>query len=136
MFTTKIRVVDNEFYIAWCYPEERLIHHRFKQFCSGDDFRKSLTMAVEAFETYNCRKWLSDDRDFTGSLAPDDWNWGETNFVDRTVAAGWKYSAMVMPASALAKISTMSLVCYFSSKGVEAKYFVDIEKAEAWIRSK
>ena len=128
-----ISVVDNDVYSAWCYPTKSLIQHKWHQYCFGDVFRSNMTKAMDAFEKYNCTKWLSDDRDFAGALHPDDWKWGEVYFTDRLVPKGWKYSAMVLPATGLAKISTTALINYFASKGLEARFFSDFNEAKKWI---
>ena len=133
MAEDKITVVDNEFYIAWCYPTQRLIHHQWQKHCVGDDFRKSITGAVEAFEKYNCFKWLSDDRKFDGVLHPDEWTWWETHFTDRAIKAGWKYFAMVFPTKAIAKMSSTALTKYFIARGVETGFFTEFEEAQKWI---
>ncbi len=133
MTENKITVVDNNVYIAWCYPERRLIHHQFRTYCKGDAFRSSITKALEAFEKYKCYKWLSDDRNFMGVLNPEDWKWGETNFTDRAIALGWKYSAMVLPEQMIAKLSTMALSNVFAAKGLTANFFSDFDQAQKWI---
>ena len=126
MSQTKITVVDTDTFTAWCYTAKGLIHHQFHKPCRGDDFRTPMLQAVEAFEKYHCTKWLSDDRRF-GPLDPEDWKWGEVYFTDRIVKKGWKYSAMVLPEDAFAKISTSALIDYFDAKGVEAKIFAGLE---------
>ena len=132
----KITVVDTEFYTAWCFPEKRLIQHQWHRYCSGEDFRESMAKVVSAFEQYNCYKWLSDDREFLGAVAHEDWQWCDTEFLGHGIWERWKYSAIVMPEALLAKISLQSLVGYFASKGVEAMYFSDFNEAETWIGEK
>lgn len=132
----KITIVDSEFYAAWCYPDAGLIHHQWQKHCSGNDFRDSLTAAVSAFEKFNCFKWLSDDSKFNGTIQPDDWKWGEIHFTNRIIEVGWKYSAMVMPAKTLARISETALCNYLASRGVDTKFFTEIDKAIEWIGSK
>ena len=134
MSVEKITVIDDVNYTAWCYPKQRLIQHEWHQYCMGDSFRKSMTVAFAAFEQYNCDKWLSDDRHFLGAIAPEDWQWCESEFSGRGIWARWKFSAMVMPASALARISLQSLITYFASKGVDARFFSDFDEAATWIR--
>jgi hypothetical protein len=132
----KITVVDDAYYTAWCYPTKRLIHHQFHKYCYGDVFRTNLIKATEAFETYNCFKWLADDRNFSGALHQDDWEWGAVNFTPRAVEAGWKYYAMVLSEKAIAMMRQNQLVEYFASKGVRTQLFTKLEEAEEWIDSK
>ena len=136
MAQERITIMDNDLYSAWCYPAKGLIQHKWHRYCGGDDFRKCLGAAMDALEKYHCDKWLSDDREFTGAMSHEDWQWCETTFSGRSIWEIWKYSAIVMPAPILAKISLQSLIAYFSSKGVEAKYFADFDEAQAWIAKK
>ena len=133
---SRLTVIDNEFYTAWCYPRKGLIHHQWHRYCVGENLRNALTEAVEAFRKHKCSKWLSDDRKFGGVLHPDDWKWGETHFTDRIIEAGWKYSAMVLPEEAIAKLSTSALNEYFAARGVEAKFFTQLLDAQQWIYQK
>jgi hypothetical protein len=135
MTIEKITIVDNEFYTAWCFPTKRLIQHQFHQYCYGDDFRTNLIKAAEAFENYNCIKWLSDDRKH-GTLHQDDWAWGEIHFTPRIIKAGWKYYAMVLAPKVIAAMRQASLVEYFKSKGVTAEMFTELKEAEKWLDSK
>lgn len=129
----EIKIVDNEFYTAWVIPEYRMISHVWHKHCKGDTWRNNITSAADAFEKHNCIRWLSDDRRFLGTLDPEDWKWGDIHFSARCQAAGWKYFAMVLPESGMAKISIRAVCNAFASHGVETEAFTDYAKAFSWI---
>lgn len=136
MTLEKITVVDTEVFTAWCFPTKRLIHHQFHRYCYGEIFRANLIKATEAFEQYNCFKWLADDRGFTGALHPDDWEWGAVHFTPRAIKAGWKYYAMVLPDKVIAAMRQSQLVEHFAALGVKTRMFTKLAEAQEWIDSK
>jgi hypothetical protein len=128
--------LDDEYLTIWCYPAQGLLHHRWKKFCTGEPFRQYLLRSAEAFEKHNCFKWLSDDREFNGAVATEDWKWGQVHFAQRCVDAGWKYHALVLPEKALAKTSIRALTIYFTQMGIEIQVFADPSPAQKWIAGK
>ena len=124
-----IQVVNNEFYSAWFAPEYKMIHHMWKRYTTGETWRSNMTAAADAFEQYHCDRWLSDDRRFLGTLSQEDWAWGDVNFSKRCRDLGWKYFAMVLPKSGMAKVSIRAVCNAFSAHGVETEAFTEYRKA-------
>jgi hypothetical protein len=131
----KMTIIDNAFCSTWCFPTKRLMQHQWHKFCYGEDFRNVMTQAAEAFEKYNCIKWLSDDRNF-GAIHPDDEAWGKAYWFPRVLTAGWKYHAMVLPVSIIGHMSLTAMVDFFAEQGVQAKVFSDPDEAMKWLDSK
>ncbi len=127
-----ITIVDNEYAISWCYPKEKIIHHQFRKFTYGDEFRSILIQNAEAYEAHHCDKWLSDDRKL-GILHPDDKAWGDKNWITRMMKAGWKYWALLLPVNITGQMSMKRLAEEFSQLGVVVKFFTDPDEARQWL---
>lgn len=136
MKSNEIQFVDNEFYTAWYVPDYSMIRHVWHQHCKGETWRNIMTLAADAFVGHNCFKWLADDRKFLGAMTPEDWAWAEVNFAKRCREAGWKYFAMVLPDSGMAKVSIRAVCNAFSANGIETEAFTDYVKAYVWITTR
>jgi hypothetical protein len=125
-------ILDNELITVWFYPERKLIHHRMKAVCHGQDFRDALTKGVEAMEQHKAVKWLSDDR-LNGALPAEDEAWATTTWFPRTKAAGWKYWAIVAPEKVIGQVNMSKFMLMYADLGVNARMFSDPDLAFAWI---
>jgi hypothetical protein len=128
-------IIDNEYATLLYYPDTKIVAHKFHKFFTGRQLRDVLNKGTELLETHGAQKWLSDDRDFK-ALHPDDRVWGHTDWNPRTIKAGWKYWAVVVPHDAIGQMSTQRLVETFSKLGVEARTFTDPDEAMRWLESK
>jgi hypothetical protein len=123
---------DNEYGTMWYYPEDKIVHHQYKKFMSGDVFHNFLLKGTEAMKKFGLTKWLSDDRE-NPVLTTEDIKWGETNWFPQTLQAGWKYWAIVQPKAAIAKMNTDKIVEQYGKAGIVAKYFTDPDEAYRWL---
>lgn len=131
---SKTVVEENEFATMWYHPEEKIIHHEYKKFMSGDVFHNFLLKGTETMKKNGASKWLSDDRE-NSVLTTEDIKWGETNWFPQTLQAGWKYWAIVQPTAAIAKMNTDKIVKQYGEAGIVAKYFTDPDEAFKWLAS-
>jgi hypothetical protein len=128
-------IIDNEYATLLYYPDTKIVAHKFHKFFTGRQLRDVLNKGTELLATHGAQKWLSDDRDFT-ALHPDDREWGHADWNPRTIKAGWKYWAVVVPHDVVGQMSTQRLVETFSELGVEARAFTDPDEAMRWLESK
>ena len=129
-----VKIMDNVYATMWCYPEKKMIHHQYNKYMTGKNFQDFLMKGTEAMRKYKATKWLSDDRK-NPVLAPSDLEWGQKYWFPETLAAGWKYWAIVQPKAALAKMTMDDLVKDYESYGVKAKFFDDPDEAMKWLES-
>ncbi|HEQ71555.1 MAG TPA: hypothetical protein ENN69_03620 [Spirochaetia bacterium] len=125
-------VVDTPNACLWYYPDTKIIHHKFKQFMHGKEFRDFMTKAADTFIEKGSVKWLSDDRG-NSALKQDDIQWGLENWTPRVMQGGWKYWALLMPDKALGKMNMRHLVEEYGKRGVTVEIFDDLEEAYAWL---
>ncbi|MBN2527473.1 MAG: hypothetical protein JXR76_13855 [Deltaproteobacteria bacterium] len=116
----------------WVYPKHCIMHHQLHHFFYGLAFRSILTASLDAFETYNCTKWLSDDRNF-GAILPDDKAWGDDVWRPRMLEAGWKFWAMVPPSKVTGKMNIQKMVEEYMALGVSSAFFTQPEEALDWL---
>jgi hypothetical protein len=127
---SRILVFDSTLITVWAYPGRRLIHHRMKSFCHGDEFRGGLNRGLEALQRYRATKWLSDDR--ANSVLPEDEAWAAQDWFPRAKAAGWTHWAMV-PAGVLGHNRASRFVKNYLELGISARMFSDLDDAMKWL---
>ncbi len=127
-------VIDNPFVTLRYHPEKKIVHHQLHKFIFGKEFREFLLAGTDVMKKNQARKWLSDDRANT-VLSKEDADWGQTNWFPQTLAAGWKYWAIVQPEKVLAQAGMERLVAQYSALGVTAKFFTDPDEAMKWLES-
>jgi hypothetical protein len=130
----RIAVVDNSRIAVWVYPDRRMIHHRMKAFCFGNDFREALTRGTEAMQRHGATKWLSDDR-ANGALPPDDGVWATEVWFTQTKAAGWKHWAIVLPTKILGQSSLARYAKLYAEMGITTRMFADPNEAMRWLEA-
>ena len=127
-------VLQNGFATLVYHATFKIVHHTLHKPVSGAPFREVLTRGVELFERYGANKWLSDDRG-NGALHPDDGKWTMEVWSARTVAAGWKYWAIVMPTKMVAQLSMSSFIKNYSQAGITVQVFLNTDEALQWLQS-
>ena len=125
-------VFDNDFITVWCDQENGIVSHEMHKPTSGQVLHDALEAGLEAFCRVGATKWLSDDR-MSGVLPEEDFEWGTGGWEDRVIAAGWKYWAMVPPASCREQMCSQRLIDIYASAGVVARAFSDPQMAEQWL---
>jgi hypothetical protein len=93
---TEITVIHTEYATLLYHPDAKIVHHTFHKPISGQEFRNVLDSGTKMMQEYGATKWLSDDRK-NSVLTPEDTQWSFTDWFPRTLQAGWKYWALVVP---------------------------------------
>jgi hypothetical protein len=91
-----------------------------------------LDRGVELLKEHGATKWLSDNR----AMEPHnkaDGEWVNTNWLPRAIAAGWKFWALVVPDSTMARMNMSQFVEEFYNHGVRVMVFIDIDEAMHWL---
>jgi len=126
-------VYESDYAIVRAYPETKIVHHEIKKFIFGEHFKDMMLKGAEAFEKYQCTKWLSDDR-HNSALRPEDRQWGEEVWEPRIIESGWKAWALVMPEKVIGQMNMKQIVERYASMGIEVKAFTDPEEALTWLK--
>ena len=126
-------ILANEQATLVYHVNPKIVHHTLHKPITGAPFREVLIRGVEQFEHNGAHKWLSDDRG-NGALHPDDGKWAMEIWSPRTIAAGWKYWAIVMPDAALGRANMRRFIREYADRGVEVKIFESPEDALEWLK--
>lgn len=127
-------IIDNKYATMWYYPDKKIVAHHIKRFIYGEDFQKFLLAGTEVMRERNANKWLSDDRD-SPVLRREDTDWGAANWFPQTLAAGWKYWAIVKPTQLIGEMTVKRVLEDYYNAGVTAMVFTDFDEALAWLES-
>lgn len=125
-------VCDNEYVTILYYPEKGIIHHRWKKFCTGTVFQETMLGASDYLGTHKGSKWLSDDRNYY-ALTEEDSVWGRKVWFPRTIHAGWKHWAMVLPEKQIGMISMNYMLVQYRAAGINAQVFDSVPAAMEWL---
>jgi len=126
-------VFESDFCVVKVYPESKIVHHEIKKYIFDDNFRNMMTSSADAFEKYNCTKYISDDRQ-NGALKEEDRKWGEAEWEPRLFKCGWKAWALVMPEKIIGQMNMRKIVERYESMGVTVSAFSDFEEAMTWLK--
>ena len=127
-------ILENDHARLVYYPDRCIIHHTFLKQAEGDDFRTVLEMGLDFLAQHNLTKWLSDDARLTG-LSRDDKHWAEDDWLPRASEAGWRYWALVVPSSVMARASYLPLVGPARNAGIEIMLLTSIDEGLEWLDS-
>jgi hypothetical protein len=130
---TAITIIDNESITIQYLPDKKIIYHTVHKPVSGQPLRDALMEGTKALRQYGAAKWLSDDRK-NGPLSTEDAAWGVA-WNRQTVAAGWKYWAIVVPKTIEAAGSMSPVIDNLYRLGVQMRVFSQLEDAFAWLDS-
>ena len=95
-------------------------------------FQEALNAGTEALQKNQVRKWLSDDRN-NDALTPEGNDWASGDWQPRTIKAGWKYWALVVPQTLAAAGTLTPVVEHLFELGLRMMVFTTVEDAFVWL---
>jgi hypothetical protein len=130
-----IVLLTNEYITLEYRPEEKLIYHTIHQPIGPTQTQvlvDALDAGTEALQKNQVTKWLSDDR-LNGPLMPEFLNWSLGDWSPRTIAAGWKYWANVVPTELVAAGTLVPVIEHFHKFGLRMQVFTHVEDGLKWL---
>ncbi|CAG1013586.1 hypothetical protein ANRL4_04977 [Anaerolineae bacterium] len=127
-----ITLTDNEYIVVEYLPDRKCIRHEIRKPIGGQVLRDALNSGTEALKKYGACKWISDDRK-NGELSAEDREWGFNDWNRRTIEAGWKYWALVVPEAIIAAGSMIPTINMLYELGLRVMVFSTAEEAFAWL---
>ncbi len=127
-----ITVVDNEYITLQYLPDKKIIFHTVHKPIPHGPLKDALNAGTETIKKYGACKWLSDDRK-NGPLAPESIEFGFKDWGPRTVAAGWKYWANVVPEELVSAGTLAPVMEAYFELGLRMMVFSDLDKAVEWL---
>lgn len=129
---SEVVIIDNEYITLKYLPDKKMIYHTVHQPISGQPLRDMLLTGFNAIKEYGISKWLSDDR-LNGPMSEEDRAWGSENINRRSMEAGWKYWALVVPQEIIAAGSMAPTMEAMFEYELRMMVFSDVESAFAWL---
>lgn len=130
----RIVIATNEYITLEYLTDKKIVYHTIHQPVGGKILRDVLNVGTETLAKYGACKWLSDDRK-NGPLSEEDRNWGYEDWNRRTIDAGWKYWALVVPQE-MADAGTMApTIQALYTLGLRMMVFTEVEDAMSWLDS-
>jgi hypothetical protein len=126
--------LDNEFITIWYHPDKGIVHHEWHKFLQGAKMREAFMTGTELLAKNKGTKWLSDDRKYP-VLTADDSQWAEAIWFPKTVKAGWKHWAIVMPQTPIGQININQFVKKYAAAGINAQMFTELDEAMTWLEA-
>jgi hypothetical protein len=105
----------------------------FKPKMSGAHLEAVLNGGTKLMIDNKATKWLSDNRQLSVAFSEEDANWVNNDWLPRTIKAGWKYWAMVVPESVIGQADHVKYVESFYNSGVWVTVYTDVESALQWL---
>lgn len=112
-----------------------MIQHVIHKPITDQMFMEALDAGTEALKKYGATKWLSDDRK-NGPLSDELLKWSHNDWQPRTIAAGWKYWAVIVPEEVIAAGTLTPVINALYEHGLTMMVFDDPDKALTWLDSK
>ena len=98
--------------------------------------KELLSTGADYMEKHGATKWLSDDRDMV-VVKEEGYKWADEVWVPRVLKAGFKYWAIVRPASSVfGNMQIKRFVKEYQERGVTVKVFDTVYDAVEWLESK
>lgn len=104
-------------------------------YIDGEELRAGMEAGLELLVSKKSSKWIADMR-FRRAIPEADALWIAQDWTPRSVEAGLRHAAIVVPSSVLGKMGLKSVVQKMGPKSYEFKYFDSVEEARAWLASK
>ncbi len=127
-----VLIADNEYITMKYLPDKKCIYHVIHKPIPDQPFRDALDAGTEALKRYGVCKWLSDDRN-NGPLSPPFLEWSGADWQPRTIKAGWKLWANVVPHQLVAAGTLMPVMQAVFEMGLCMQVFASEEEAWEWL---
>lgn len=131
---TKQVILSNDHFDLYYHDSEKIIHHVFKEKLDSESFPRVLNAGTKVLRENRATKWLSDNRRQVNVLTDEDNAWANNVWLPKTMRAGWKYWAIVVPDSMLNRADLVRYVDSFHGKGIIVKVFSDDKVAFTWLK--
>jgi hypothetical protein len=119
-------------------PAARCVHLEWRNFMFGEEYRTVLNTVLKALAAHKTGKLLADSRRMR-AIPQEDQDWLMKDWVPRSVKAGLKHSAVVLPKSTLGQMSLQRLSLVGTGQKLVStdgsSYFETLEEAKKWLKS-
>ena len=120
--------------VTW-RPADGYILIEMKAWCESSEYAAALEAALVAIREQKATKQVVDAR-AGRALVERDQQFVATDWLPRALAAGLKYTALVMPKSQVATVNVENIATRAPTSGSpNTRFFATLREAATWIRS-
>ncbi|AUX46693.1 hypothetical protein SOCE26_082010 [Sorangium cellulosum] len=117
--------------ISWD-PHIEAVVAEWKGFAESKDFRAGLEAGLELARQKRARRWLADTLRGPPSTQADQ-KWTSEIWFPRVIVAGVRWMALVVPQSAITRMSLKGIMSKVTTESLTQAYFEDAASARAWL---
>lgn len=103
-------------------------------YMSGADYRAVLLQLLEVLQKKRACRMLFDMRNMP-VMSPEDQAWVQAEWMPKSLKAGLRYSAVVMPERAISRLTLRHIAQDASNIQRQRAYFETLEEASVWLKS-
>jgi hypothetical protein len=118
----------------WYHPEKKILHHKITKVLNDQEMEEFLLLGTKFLKEKGVSKWLSDDQ-LKMTITKEFMTWGAAEWFPPTVAAGWKYWAIVRSGSVIGQLEQEKVSKECRALGIESRFFDNPEDALKWLES-
>jgi hypothetical protein len=108
------------------------VYVKWKAWANSSEYRAAQEVVILALRENHASRNLVDSTD-RRVVSDDDQKWLVENWMPRAVAAGRRFTAIVMPTSALGRTIAENIDNYGRSKDNTIEHFETVKAASAWL---
>jgi hypothetical protein len=105
-----------------------------KAYAEGEELRAGYNAMLELCRQKRNSRYLADARNLA-PVSQTDQRWLNEEWFPQIMAAGVRFMAIVMPKSAVARLSARQILSTIDTITIVTNHFDDIEAARAWLRT-
>lgn len=124
--------VDNEYVVAYFYPEIKLMHYIWRKNCVGQEYRDNFQKALDFASENDANYFISDIRK-QGVIGPEDRKWFESVAIPGAIERGLKKAAVIFDGNAFKMYYLNLLLKVFANRSIPMKLFKDTQSAIDWV---
>jgi hypothetical protein len=125
-------IAENEYVTLRYIEAQNYLYHTVHKPVDETVFMASLDRGVDFMQQHHVQKWLSDDR-LNGPFSEVFSQWAINDWIPRSIQAGWKYWANVVPVEINAAGTLGPFIEVLYDMGLRMMVFSKLEEAQAWI---
>ena len=124
--------LDTPYVLVRWDPNGPWVYVKWKAWANSSEYRAVQEMVLQAFRENHASRNLVDSTD-RRVFSDDDQKWLVENWMPRAAAAGRRWTAIVMPTSALGRTIAENVDDYGRSNLFTIEHFETVEDAAAWL---
>jgi hypothetical protein len=117
--------------VTW-EAEQRAVLLAWKGHAKGEKFRQGLDKGLELVKQHGAARWIGDCT-LLGVLSQEDQDWTNTNWFPRLLQTPVSRMAVLIPKSALTRMSVDSILSKVEGTNLTTCYFSDLAEARGWV---